>query len=259
LRLPGSDLEVAFCDLKMIALQSTKIIPSRKILPRGRREVVANCDHLRLWSWTCGGAMTKRAKKATATEARTGGALVPIERVERSILILRGEKVILDSDLADLYGVTTKRLNEQVRRNRGRFPQDFMFQLTAKEKEEVVANCDHLARLKYSPVRPLAFTEHGALMAANVLSSPRAITASVMVVRAFVRLRQLLATHVELKRKLDDLEKKYDAQFQQVFVAIRALMAPLNQPVKGRIGFQPDPTPGPARSKAPRARRRSQA
>lgn len=203
--------------------------------------------------------MTRRAKEVKAVEGRSGGSLVPVERVERSILILRGEKVILDSDLADLYGITTKRLNEQVRRNRGRFPPDFMFQLTAAEKEEVVANCDHLARLKYSPARPLAFTEHGALMAANVLSSPRAIDASVMVVRAFVRLRQLLASHIELKRQLDDLEKKYDTQFQQVFVAIRSLMAPPDQPDKGRIGFQPEPVPEPARSKAPRARRRSQA
>lgn len=177
---------------------------------------------------------------ATRTKEAAGpsGSLVPIERVERSILILREEKVILDSDLADLYGVTTKRLNEQVRRNRLRFPPDFVFQLTAKEKEEVVANCDHLSRLKYSPALPLAFTEHGALMAANVLSSARAVTASVMVVRAFVRLRQLLATHVELKRKLDELEKRYDAQFQQVFLAIRALMTSPETPGKGRIGFQ---------------------
>jgi hypothetical protein len=200
-----------------------------------------------------GVVMATRAKEA-AVEEPPGGPLVPIERVERSILILRGEKVILDSDLADLYGVTTKRLNEQVRRNRNRFPTDFMFQLTKEEKEEVVAKCDHLARLKYSPARPLAFTEHGALMAANVLSSSRAITASVMVVRAFVRLRQLLATHVELKRKLDELEKKYDEQFQQVFMAIRALMTPPDPPNKGRIGFQlvepsADPPEKPARRK----------
>jgi hypothetical protein len=99
--------------------------------------------------------------------------LVPIERVERSILFLRGQKAMLDADLAVLYGVTTKRLNEQVRRNAERFPEDFLFQLTPEEKAEVVAKCDHLAKLKFSPVLPFAFTEHGAIMAASVLNSDR--------------------------------------------------------------------------------------
>ena len=147
----------------------------------------------------------------------------------------------LDADLADLYGVTTKRLNEQVRRNPGRFPPDFVLQLSAEEKTEVVANCDHLARLKFSSALPLAFTEHGAIMAANVLSSPRAIAASVMVVRAFVNLRQMLASHGELGRRLDDLEKRYDGQFRQIFAAIRALMEPPKpEETSGRksIGFR---------------------
>ncbi|HXD31731.1 MAG TPA: ORF6N domain-containing protein [Pyrinomonadaceae bacterium] len=109
---------------------------------------------------------------------------MPIERVERASLLIRGEKVILDVDLAGLYGVPTKRLNEQVKRNRGRFPTDFMFQLTSPEKSEVVANCDHLSTLKFSPQLPYAFTEHGAIMAANVLDSARAVRASVEVVRA---------------------------------------------------------------------------
>lgn len=211
--------------------------------------------------------MPRQAKEKTKVEASKGGSLVPLERVERSILILRGEKVILDSDLADLYGVTTKRLNEQVRRNRGRFPPDFMFQLS---KEEFAHLRSHFATSspdwggRRHP--PLVFTEHGALMAANVLSSARAIAASVTVVRAFVRLRQLLATHIELKRQLDELEKKYDSQFQQVFVAIRALMSPLDPPNKGRIGFQPaapEQVPGepePVRresGKSLRARRRA--
>jgi hypothetical protein len=198
--------------------------------------------------------MATRAKEAKA-EAAPSGSLVPIERVERSILILRGEKVILDSDLADLYGITTKRLNEQVRRNRRRFPADFMFQLT---KEEFALLRSHFATS--NPERggrrhpPLVFTEHGALMAANVLSSSRAIAASVTVVRAFVRLRQILATHVELKRKLDELEMRYDAQFQEVFMAIRALMNPPDPPGKGRIGFQaietgPEPAPPATRRK----------
>jgi hypothetical protein len=178
----------------------------------------------------------KRAKQAEVVP-ETAVAVVPVERVERRILLIRGEKVLLDADLADLYGATTKRLNEQVRRNRDRFPADFMFQLKAEEKAEVVANCDHLARLKFSPSLPLAFTEHGAIMAANVLSSPRAIAASVMVVRAFVRLRQMLASHADLARKLEDLEKRYDVQFKQVFNAIRALMASPEGSEKGRIGY----------------------
>jgi DnaJ-domain-containing protein 1 len=184
-----------------------------------------------------------RGAKSGARRVRSGSepslALVPVERAERSILLIRGEKVILDADLANLYEVPTKRLNEQVRRNRDRFPPDFMFQLTAREKKEVVANCDHLAKLKFSASLPLAFTEHGAIMAANVLNSPRAIAASVMVVRAFVRLRQILATHADLARKLEELEKRYDSHFQEVFRALRSLMAPPAQDKKRkRIGFQ---------------------
>ena len=103
------------------------------------------------------------------------GDVVLVDQIEPLILTIRGQKVLLDSDLADLYGVTTKRLNEQVRRNRKRFPADFMFRLTDDEKAEVVANCDHLSRLKFSPNLPHAFSERGAIMAANVLNSPRAV------------------------------------------------------------------------------------
>jgi hypothetical protein len=147
-------------------------------------------------------------------------SLIPVERVQKAILLIRSEKVIIDADLAALYGVSTKRLNEQVKRNRGRFPDDFMFQLTSDEKAEVVANCDHLSRLKFSPNLPYAFTEHGAIMAANLLNSERAVHASVKVVRAFGRLRQMLASNAELSRRLDDLESKYDRQFKVVFDAI---------------------------------------
>ena len=107
------------------------------------------------------------------------GLPVPIEQIQRKILLIRGKKMMLDADLAQLYGVSTKRLNEQVKRNHDRFPEDFMFQLTAAEKAEVVAKCDHLAKLKYSPTHPYAFTEHGAIMLAAVLSTPRAIEVSV--------------------------------------------------------------------------------
>ena len=125
-------------------------------------------------------------------------ALVPRERIEQTILVIRGHRVMLDADVADLYGVTTKRLNEQVKRNRNRFPADFMFQLTSKEKAEVVANCDHLAKLKFSPAKPCAFTEHGAVMVASVLNSERAVEVSVYVVRAVVKLREMLGTHRKL-------------------------------------------------------------
>jgi len=124
--------------------------------------------------------------------ARDSGGIIPIERVQDRILLVRGQKVIIDADLAVLYGVNTKRLNEQVKRNRKRFPQDFVFQLSESEKDEVVANCDHLERLKYSPSTPYAFTEHGALMAATVLKTEQAVQVSVYVVRAFVQLRRLL-------------------------------------------------------------------
>ena len=163
--------------------------------------------------------------------------LIPLERIERAIFFIRGQKVMLDADLAEIYGVTTKRLNEQVRRNMGRFPPDFMFQLSEPEKTEVVANCDHLARLKFSPYLPFAFTEHGALMLANVLNSKRAVQASVQVIRAFVRLRKMMASHADLARKLELLEKKYNAQFRVVFDAIRQLMVE-PEPRHHTIGFQ---------------------
>ena len=119
-------------------------------------------------------------------------SIMPVERIESSILIIRGHKVILDADMAVLYGVTTKRLNEQVKRNRDRFPEEFMFQLTEREKGEVVANCDHLKLLKFSPNLPYAFTEHGAIMLATVLNSPVAVQTSIQIVKAFVRLRRML-------------------------------------------------------------------
>jgi hypothetical protein len=167
---------------------------------------------------------------------KSGESIIPIERVERSILFIPGEKVMLDADLAVLYGVSTKRLNEQVKRNRGRFPEDFMFQLTEKEKLEVVANCDHLKKLKYSPNLPYAFTEHGAIMLASVLNSSTAIQTSIQIVRAFVRLRQILTSNRELAQKLAALEKKYDEQFKVVFDAIRQLMTP-PEPKHKKIGF----------------------
>jgi len=155
-------------------------------------------------------------------------AIIPIGQIEERILLIRGQRVMLDADLAGLYGTTTKRLNEQVKRNRGRFPEDFMFQLTKKEKAEVVAICDHLAKLKFSPVLPNAFTEHGAIMVASVLNTKRAMQVSVFVVRSFVKLRELLSTHKELAHKLAVLERKlqnHDESIRSLVVAIRQLMA----------------------------------
>ena len=150
--------------------------------------------------------------------------LVPIETIASRIILIRDHKVMLDRDLAELYGVTTKRLNEQVRRNRDRFPEDFLIELTLSEKKEVVAKCDHLASLKFSPVLPLGYTVHGALMAASVLKSKRAVEVSIYVVRAFVQLRQLLTTHEDLRKKVEEMEMKYDEQFGVVFEAIRQLL-----------------------------------
>lgn len=179
--------------------------------------------------------------------------LIPVERPEYSILLIRGQRVMLGNDLAVLFGVTTRRLNEQVRRNKDRFPHDFMFQLTQQEKNKVVANCDHLSNLRFTQSLPYAFTEHGALMLANVLNSPEAVRASIQVVRAFIRLRKLLASHEDLARKVEVLEKKYDAQFRVVFDAIRQLMAP-PKPKKNQIGFHWE-TGEPSRKKAlPRKR-----
>lgn len=162
--------------------------------------------------------------------------IIPIEHIEQKIILIRGLKVMIDADLAMLYGVPTKRLNEQVKRNLERFPSDFMFELTEKEKTEVVANCDHLKKIKYSNKLPYAFTEHGTIMLANILRSPRAIQSSIQIVRAFIHLREILAGNRKLAEKLMQLEKKYDSQFKVVFDAIRELMA--SPALKSRkIGF----------------------
>jgi hypothetical protein len=171
------------------------------------------------------------------------GAVIPVERIETKILLVRGQKVMLDADLAGLYDVPTKRLNEQVKRNRARFPEDFLFRLTAHEKAEVVANCDHLNRLRFSSVLPYAFTEHGAIQAANVLNSPRAVEMSVHVVRAFVRLREMIGSHKELAHKLDELESKiasHDRAIAGLIDAIRQLTNPPEPLKRRKIGFVQD-------------------
>jgi len=175
--------------------------------------------------------------------------VIPEEKVSQAILHLRGQRVILDADLARLYGVSTKALNQAVKRNPDRFPDDFRFQLNSEERDEVVTLCDHLARLKFSKALPFAFTEHGALMAASVLNSERAIQASVWVIRGFVKLRLFAASHAELARKIAGLEDKYDAQFKVVFDALRSLLQPVEDKPRERIGFVPRPKEGPKKSR----------
>ena len=157
--------------------------------------------------------------------------------IEKRILLLRGRKVVLDVDLAELYGVTVKRFREQVRRNMERFPEDFMFTLTERERNEVATNSIHLESLRVSRVLPLAFTEYGALMAAGVLNSPVAIHMSIEIIRAFVRLRELLASNRDLAKKLEALEAKYDGQFHDVFEAIHLLMDAGDEKRDRKMGF----------------------
>jgi hypothetical protein len=166
---------------------------------------------------------------------------VVVDQISRSILILRGQRVILDGELAAIYGSTTKRLNEQIKRNRDRFPEDFMFQLTAEEAERSRSQIATLKsgrgqNIKY---RPYAFTEHGAIQAANVLNSHRAIAMGVYVVRAFVQLRELLASNKTLAQKLNEFEhklKNHDEAITAILSAIRELMNP-PEPKRRPIGF----------------------
>jgi len=162
---------------------------------------------------------------------------IPIERIEKAILVIRGEKVILDRTLAELYGVETKQLKRAVRRNIRRFPSDFMFELTKEEYESLRYQFGTLKRGEHSKYLPLAFTEQGVAMLSSVLNSNRAIEVNILIMRAFVRLRGMISSHKELLRKLEEMEMKYDEQFQVVFEAIRQLMAPLDPPRK-RIGFE---------------------
>ena len=169
--------------------------------------------------------------------------LIPQEVIEQKILLIRGHRVILDRDLAKLYGVDTRRLNEQVKRNLQRFPEDFMFQLTNEEflnwrSQIAISNSEKMGLRR----RPYAFTEHGAIMAANILNSGRAVEMSIRVVRTFIKLRQLLTTHKELAYKLSELERKiekHDTEIQAIFESIRQLMAPTPQKPKRHIGFHP--------------------
>ena len=162
--------------------------------------------------------------------------VIPMERVENRILTIRGHRVMSDADLAELYGVPTKRLNEAVRRNVTRFPEDFMFQLTIGEADTLrsqFATSNGRGGRRYIPY---VFTELGVAMLSSVLNSERAVQVNIAIMRAFVRLRELAASHKDVHRRLDEMEQKYDAQFKVVFDAIRGLMDPPKIP-RRRIGF----------------------
>lgn len=186
---------------------------------------------------------------------------VPDALIEASILLIRSHKVILDRDLARLYGVSTRTLNQAVKRNLNRFPSDFMFQLTSDETESWQRTTEIRSRSqivtlnpavslrsqivilkkprgKHIKHRPYAFTEHGILMLSSVLKSDRAVEVNIQIMRTFVRLRELLATNAELSRRLEDLERNYDAKFKVVFDAIRSLLSSRDRKI-GRIGFRP--------------------
>lgn len=165
--------------------------------------------------------------------------LIPAEKVTEKILLVRGHKVMLDRDLAKLYGVPTKALNQAVTRNRERFPDDFMFQLSLEEANKILRSQNvTLKRGQHAKYRPRAFTEQGVAMLSSVLKSKRAAQVNIAIMRAFVKLREILATHKDLARKLEEMEEKYDAQFKAVFDAIRQLMSPPTRAMR-RIGFEP--------------------
>ena len=177
---------------------------------------------------------------ATKKPTPSAKQLLEADVVAERIHIIRGQKVMLDADLAEVYGVTTRRLNEQVKRNRKRFPEDFMFQLSKAEAQEFVNRSQFATgsqKHRDPRYRPYAFTEHGAVMLASVLSSPIAVEASIQVVRAFIKLRTILAAHKELAQKITELEQKYDERFKVVFAAIKQLMEPPPGP-KRQIGFK---------------------
>ncbi|MBK8478189.1 MAG: ORF6N domain-containing protein [Opitutaceae bacterium] len=181
---------------------------------------------------------TPKKTQSLTTQERT---------IETRIVTIRGIRVLLDLDLAEIYGVSTKALNQAIKRNADKFPNDFMFQLAPQEKAEVVTNCDHLRRLKYSPVLPYAFTEHGAIMAANVLNSPAAVRLSVYVVRAFVQMRELLGGTRELALQLAALDRRLTGRLDRHEVAIIEVLhrimtlidppPPPPEPPRRRIGF----------------------
>lgn len=166
--------------------------------------------------------------------------IIPLENIESRIFLIRGQKVMIDRDLAELYGVETKNLNRQVKRNIHRFPEEFMFQLTIEERDQLVTICHQFKTMKHSSSHPYAFTEHGVAMLASVLKSDRAVKISINIIKAFVKLREMLSTSKELAYKFAELEQKierHDEEIKAIFDAIRQLMAP-PEPKEKKIGFR---------------------
>jgi phage regulator Rha-like protein len=172
--------------------------------------------------------------------------MISDDTIMNKILIIRNIRVMIDADMAELYGVTTKRLNEAVKRNINRFPIDFMFQLTVSEKEELVANCDHLKKLKFSPYLPFAFTEHGAVMLASVLNSERAISVNIQIVRIFNKMREMMLLHKDLLLEMQKINNKltdHDDKILLIFEYLKQFeqtrVRELEQQNSPKIGFKP--------------------
>jgi phage regulator Rha-like protein len=172
--------------------------------------------------------------------------MISDDTIMNKILIIRNIRVMIDADMAELYGVTTKRLNEAVKRNINRFPIDFMFQLTVSEKEELVANCDHLKKLKFSPYLPFAFTEHGAVMLASVLNSERAISVNIQIVRIFNKMREMMLLHKDLLLEMQKINNKltdHDDKILLIFEYLKQFeqtrVRELEQQNRPKIGFKP--------------------
>jgi hypothetical protein len=167
-------------------------------------------------------------------------SIVPVESIVSRILVFREEKVLIDRDLAERYEVSTKVLNQAVKRNMRRFPRDFMFQLMKNEKNELVTNCDRFKTLKHSSVLPKAFTEQGVAMLSSVLNSDRAVEVNIAIMKAFVHLRRMVSSHADLARRITELEERmedHDEQIKAIFEAMRQLMTPPDRPKK-KIGFE---------------------
>ena len=178
--------------------------------------------------------------KNQKTPMKPKSGLIKAVVLDERILTIRGQKVILDADLAEVYGVSTKALNQAIKRNEERFPGDFSFLLNSAEKTEVVTSCDHLSRLRFSAVLPRAFTEHGAIMAATILNSPQGVAMSVYVIRAFVKMREETAANAVILRRLAEIDKTlliHDTALREIVQKLRPLLEPPPQPPKPEIGF----------------------
>ncbi len=166
---------------------------------------------------------------------------IPDELIINKIIVLRNKKVMLDRDLAELYGVTTKRLNEQVKRNLKRFPDDFMFRITKEEKEKIILHFEHLSILKFSSVLPYVFTEHGAVMLASILNSDKAIKVNIQIVRVFIQIRQMQADNTEMRLEIEKIKKKLDSHgknIELVFQYLDELLEKKENPKsRTRIGY----------------------